>query len=381
MQIRFAKLATVYFFYFSILGVYIPYWPLYLKDLGFATSDIGELMAITLGTKIIAPYIWGWIGDHTHKRLYIIRLAAFLSVAPFFIMFFSTTYAWIALATILFSFFWNALLPQFEVLTLDSLKHQSHHYSRIRLWGSIGFITTAVGTAPLVNFFESAIVPWVVAATLTLLWLSSLLLSAPPQMRSKPLTVHLYNSLDFPIIALLMVSCLLQISHGPYYAYFTIFMEEHGYSRALIGQLWGIGVVCEIVMLVFASKLLKQANIAVLLILVALVTALRWLLIAFLPDYLIAIIFAQSLHAISFGVYHATIMHALSIHLPTGLKGRGQALYSSLSFGVGGSLGTYIASVFWEDIGGTMIFTLSAAVGILSLAFLIPLQQVYARKT
>lgn len=373
MRPRFVKLASFYFFYFAILGAYLPYWPLYLKDLGFAVGEIGELMAITLGTKIIAPYLWGWIGDHTHQRLRIIRLGALLAALSFFLILFGTGYAWIAAVIFLFSFFWNALLPQFEVITLDNLRHQSHHYSRIRLWGSIGFIFAAVTTAPLVEIFGSTIVPWIIAGFLTLLWLSGMHLAARSATGGPP-ALSLRRALDLPIVTLLMISCLMQLSHGAYYAYFTIFMEAHDYSRTVIGIFWGVGVICEIAVLLAVGTLLQRVSPVLLLALALAATAARWLLIGHLPDHAAAVIGAQVLHAVTFGVYHAAMIYALSCRLPGGLKGRGQALYSSLSFGVGGSLGTYAASLLWEPLGGAIVFTLSAAVGGLALLLLLPLR-------
>ena len=375
MRARFAKLAGFYFFYFSILGVYIPYWPLYLKDLGFSPSAIGELIAITLGTKIIAPYLWGWLGDHSHNRMKLIYLAGILSPLCFYPIFFSNSYLNIALTSFLFSFFWNALLPQVEVITLDSLKHQVHHYSRIRLWGSVGFIVLAIVCAPLITYFGSHIVPWIVAAMLSAMAVMCLTL-ASQRFKQNPPAAHLFSSLTWPIVALLTIGFLVQLSHGAYYAYFTIFMEDYGHSRTLVGYFWGVGVLCEILILFYVSYLLKKVRPTTLLIVVLLTTSLRWLLIGHLPHSFTIIIFAQALHAITFGVYHAVMMHTLTSKLPTGLKGRGQALYSAISFGVGGSLGTYLSSILWEDFGGSFVFTLSAGASAIGVFLVLSLRNV-----
>ena len=98
-----------------------------------------------MGTKIIAPNLWGWIADHTGKSLRIIRLAAFFAALLFAGFLFAHNYVWFAWITVAFSFFWNAVLPQFEAVTLFHLKNKAHRYSQIRLWGSVGFIVTVLG--------------------------------------------------------------------------------------------------------------------------------------------------------------------------------------------------------------------------------------------
>ncbi len=378
MRPRFIKLAVFYFFYFGFLGAYIPYWPLYLKDLGFSISEIGELMAILFATKILAPYLWGWIGDRWQARLALVRWGAFLTAVTFVPIFFDSGYMWIAATIALFSFFWNALLPQFEVITLDSLRYQSHCYGRIRLWGSIGFVTTAATGSVLIAAFGTVIVPWVIAIIFALLWLAGIKLS-PPRATSDAPVPSLYRAMDMSVMALLVISCLVQLSHGAYYAYFTLFLEQNGYGRTLIGQLWSLSVVFEIILLAIVSPMLRRSGPVALLGLAIACAVLRWMLVAYLPQQLGVIIFAQFLHAITYGVYHATMMYALAARLPEGLKGRGQALYSLVSFGIGGGIGAYVASALWQPLGGALVFVLSAAVGALAFFFLIPLRKVRFR--
>jgi len=134
------RLSGFYFLYFGLLGTLVPYWSLYLKDLGFSPFAIGVLMAVPQITKIGAPNLWGWLADRTGARLRIIRLGN-LAAALAFLPVFWVDQVWsmaILLAT--FSFFWNAVLAQFEVITLRTLGDQAHRYSHVRLWGSLGFI-------------------------------------------------------------------------------------------------------------------------------------------------------------------------------------------------------------------------------------------------
>ena len=145
------RLSGFYFFYFASLGILVPYWGLYLQWLDFSAREIGELTAILLATRIVAPNIWGWIADHHGQRMRIVRFASFAGALAFAGILLDNSYLWIAIVMLVFSFFWNASLPQFEVTTLQHLGEQSHYYSKIRLWGSIGFIITIVKSITHIN--------------------------------------------------------------------------------------------------------------------------------------------------------------------------------------------------------------------------------------
>ena len=174
-KIPYWRLSSFYFWYFVALGALVPYWSLYLKDLGFNASEIGELTAILLGTRIIAPNVWGWLGDHLGQRMPIVRSASLIAVGSFAALAFGSSYWWIASVMLVFSFFWNATMPQVEVVTLQYLGENSHHYSRIRLWGSIGFIISVAALPLIIDDGGIALLPLLMLGLLIANGLSSLL--------------------------------------------------------------------------------------------------------------------------------------------------------------------------------------------------------------
>jgi PPP family 3-phenylpropionic acid transporter len=169
------------------------------------------------------------------------------------------------------------------------------------------------------------------------------------------------------VISLLVVCFLIQASHGPYYAFFTIYLEDIGYSRTLIGQLWGLGVIAEIVVFLYMSRLLPRYGARRLLLIAVSLTSLRWLLIALFASNLGVMLFAQTLHAASFGVYHAVAIYLIH-RLFTGMhQGRGQALYSSVSFGAGGAVGSLVSGYLWKGINPPAMFLLGAIASLVAL--------------
>jgi len=364
------RLSGFYFFYFIALGVLVPYWGLYLQWEGFSAREIGELTAILLATRIIAPYIWGWIADHHGKSMQIVRLASLAATLSFAAILFDNSYLWIALVMLVFSFFWNASLPQFEATTLQHLGDQSHHYSKIRLWGSIGFIIIVVALGSLLEHVDASIVPYAVLLSLAAIWLVSLTV---PESASRHLHIAhqpIRTLLKRPeILAFLAICLLIQLSHGPYYTFYTIYLEQHHYSRSLIGQLWALGVIAEVIIFLFMHRWLPHYGIRKILLASLLLSSIRWLIIGFFPDSLALLLFAQLLHAASFGTFHAAAIAWVHKHFVGKNQGRGQALYSSVSFGIGGAIGSLFSGYFWLSPGPTATFSMAAIATL--IAFLI----------
>ncbi len=361
------RLSGFYLFYFASLGALIPYWGLYLKSLGFAAVEIGELVAIIMATKIVAPNIWGWIADHTGRRMVIVRAGCLFAALAFAGVFVGHGYWWLVLVMSVFSFFWNAALPQFEATTLNHLRGETHRYSSIRLWGSIGFILAVAGLGALFEHAGTALLPTVLLVLLAGIWLSSLLVPESAAGHQSLNEEPLRKVLGRPaVVSLLLVCFLLQASHGPYYTFYSLYMVGHGYSETAIGQLWALGVVAEIGVFLKMHHWLPRFGARKLMLAAAALTALRWLLIALFVEQMWIMALAQTLHAASFGVYHAVSIHLIH-HLFTGRhQGRGQALYSSLSFGAGGAVGSLVAGYLWDGVGAQWTYILAAATAVLA---------------
>ncbi|MBL4762913.1 MAG: MFS transporter [Gammaproteobacteria bacterium] len=361
------RLSSFYFFYFASLGALVPYWSLYLKNLNFSALEIGQLFAILAGTKIIAPNIWGWIADHTGKGMRIIRLLSLVAAVCFIGVFFAITFWWLVLVMVAFSFFWNASLPLFEANTLNHLGEHSHQYSQIRVWGSMGFILAVAGLGYCFEYLTIDILPWIILALFVAIWLSSLL--APEH--EKQHVDHDVGSFtkvlfQWPVIALLLMCFLQQASHAPYYTFFTIYMEDNGYSKSLIGQLWALGVIAEIGLFLLFPTLLLSIGAGWLLLVTFAITVVRWLLIGFFADSLILIVAAQLLHAASYGSFHLTAIALIHRYFKGSHQGRGQALYASLSFGGGGAVGSLISGILWESYSPVFVFAMASIAALMS---------------
>ena len=343
------RLSAFYFFYFALLGAWLPFWPLYLQAHQFNAADIGYLAGIIMGTKIIAPSIWSWIGHHFNQRMMIIRLGAFAACLCFSAVFIDNSFWPLAAVVAGFSFFWNAILAQYEVLTLDYLQGRAERYAQIRVWGSIGFIVAVAGLGWCFDWLDINWLPVILLGLLLAIWLSSLWVGEPEGLAHSDKPTHsMRGILRQPVVIAFLLCCFLQqLAHGPYYTFFSVYLEDHGYSSTAIGLMWSLGVLAEVLIFIVMHKLLLRFPLRSIMLGSILLSALRWYLVAYYVDNLAVLLFAQCLHAASFGTFHAFAVEMVRRSFP-GHEGQGMALYSGLSFGAGGAVGAVASGWLWQ---------------------------------
>lgn len=361
-RIPYWRLSGFYFFYFALVGALSPFLGLYLSDIGFTAYAIGLVNAVLMGTKIVAPNLWGWLCDYTGKRLLIILLGSGLASVFFAGLFFWQDLLPILVITFLYSFFWNAVLSQFDTVTIQYLGKDSHRYSQIRVWGSIGFIFSVTLLGFLFDLFSIRYLIPIAWVLLILITINCLFLSEPPVSQKIRSSVSCKTIVKQPaVIAFFAAVFLLQLSFGAYYTFFSLYLESYGYSRTMIGLLWALGVLAEVLLFLFIHRLMPAVGVSVLLFWSLLLTSLRWFLTAFFADHLWVIIIAQAIHAFSFGAAHAASIELIRQFFTGKNAGQGNALYSSVTFGVGGAIGAVGSGLLWS-VNPQLLFVIAAAI-------------------
>lgn len=365
------RLSTFYFVYFATLGVILPYWSPYLSSLGFSLSEIGNLMAIIMATKVVAPNIWAWLADHhVQHTMRLVRLAALLAVMAYLGVFFGTSFWWLALVMATFTFFWNAVLPQVEVITLNHLGDDDHRYGRVRLWGSIGFILASLAVGHALDSNPEKLVLPIILFTLAAIFVSTLFIPDAQRTRHDEQSGIVGYILRSPeLLSFLGVCFLLQASHAPYYTFYTLYLSDFGYSKTVIGILWALGVVFEVILFLALHRFLKPTRFRVLFIWSCIITAVRWLIIGLFPESLPLLVLAQVLHAVSFGLFHGVSVAMIHRYFTGRHQHRGMALYGSISFGAGGAVGALVSGYLMGWFGPAVTFA-TASVAVLLAAVL-----------
>lgn len=355
------RLSGFYFFYFAALGALIPYWGLYLQSLGFNAAQIGNLMGLLLLSRIVAPTVWGALADRYHgQRMRLVRFASLAAVIVYIAIFFVADFWPVAFAMMGFTFFWHAALPQLEATTLTV---HGPSYGRVRLWGSIGFIAMVAALGPALDRLGTWWLLPVLMAAMGGIWVFTLVV---PEIKTEPpLTkASFVKTLTRPEVLVFFGACaLMQASHGPYYTFYSIYLHDNGYSKAVIGALWGFAVLCEIGVFIWMAQLLRRVSLRHLFLASFLLAALRWALIGYGADSSAILVFAQILHAATFGIYHACAVQIVHRYFVGRQQVRGQALFGSVS-GIGGAVGSVYSGYAWQQWGAGVTFTIGAAIAL-----------------
>jgi PPP family 3-phenylpropionic acid transporter len=341
-------LRACYFFFFSILGIMVPYLGVFFDSRGFNAQEIGFLLAILMATRIVAPNVWAAVADRTGMRSELIKLGSCAAAITYISFFFDGSFVYLAISLAIYTFFWNAILAQLEVITLETLGDKAERYGAIRSWGSVGYIVLVISGGLAIDYWGPEVLPYMGMILFLGLFACSLPLPA-----NRSVVVNKSErpklKLDASLVWFMLSAMLLQMSVGPFYGFFVLYLKQVGYSETIAGLLVALGVLAEIVIFFYSSRLIRQYGIRVLLVVSILLTVIRWLLLAFGVEYVSLLIISQLLHAFTFGLVHAASIHFIHRHFNVSHRSTGQALYASVSFGVGGALGTWISGIIWGD--------------------------------
>lgn len=368
------RLAGFYFFYYSIVGTFMPFWSLYLEDQGFNYSEIGILSSIAIITRFFAPFIWGWIADKSGKRMLLVRVATWMEACIWFMIFIiPNSFQTVALLMLIFSFFQNAILAQFEGVTLFWLGEQrSALYGKVRKWGSIGFIVGVFGIGALLEIIPISMLPILLLCISFLAFLWSFSIREPTTApNSQKHLEPLLPILKKPVVAAFFsIEFILLFSHAPFYSFYSNYLKQTGYSTTEIGFLWSVGVMAEIIMFAVAQVFFKCFSWRLLVSVCLILTALRWFLVGSFPQIFTIQFLAQTIHAFSFGLFHLIAMRIIFQNFSLGQQGRGQALYSTM-WGLGVASGSILAGHYWSILSGEYIFILAGIAVLFGLSLVI----------
>ena len=333
-------LSLFYFSYFALVGVYIMFLPNALVGLEYSKSEIGIIYTAAPFMRFLLPFVFKHYIKLTYKVYTFALLFTFVG-ATLFILSVNNFYLHF-IVNLIFGGAMGVVLPFVETISLKRLSKSL--YGKIRLWGSVGFIVIAlwlgeVNASPLETIYYLSIM-----ALFTFLF-GYFVLQFDSNEKSesgvddKSFSLKKYWAFWSSIF-------LMQVAFGGFYTFFTIYQEEQGVTTQIISFLWSFGVICEIVMLYFQGRLL-EGNLLTILKVATLITAFRWLLLYLYPTSLFLTFLGQSLHAISFALYHtAAITYVFTLYRQKQLA---QQFFLGISFGLGGGVGAFISGYLYGD--------------------------------
>jgi PPP family 3-phenylpropionic acid transporter len=365
------SLGAFYFCYFAYVGGFTPYLSLYLDAVGMSAVQIGLLMAVNQSSRLFAPMLWGVLADRSGGRMHIVRLTALAGGIAMLGLFAGSSFAALFITLAVMSFFTSATMPLAEATTFGHVRGDTGRYARIRLWGSVGFICSVVGIGYFLDFATLGDWLWLVLAIYVVALLATWQVPESAAQRGEHAGVAARTILARPEVAGLLGACfLMATAHGAYYSFFSVHLVDNGYSKSVVGWLWALGVVCEVAVFWWMPQLVARAGLYRLLAATFVIAALRFLLIGWLVHSPVALVLAQVMHAATFGAYHAAAIGLIHRWFDGAHQAKGQALYTALSFGAGGTLGGFASGLAWSALGPAVTFTLAALAAALGFLLL-----------
>ncbi len=357
-----------FFGYYGFVGVFAPYISLYFSSVGMTAIQIGILMSVVQAMRIFGPNLWGWMADATQKRVMVLRLTAFGACVSFTGMFFGDSFVYLFAVMVALNLFTSAQGPLSEALMLSEMKGDLTHYGLLRLWGSVGYIVVVMLAGWLLDWLGLGMVPWIGVVMLGLVVVVSLRLKEAPQPlahQDKPSMRNLIRRRE--IIAFLVSACMMIAAHTALYIFFSLYMAQLGYSNVMIGLMWTLGVIAEIAFFFYQAPIFRRFGVQRLMLFSLAVGVVRFLLVGLGAESLLLLLLAQVLHGITFATHHSSSVMTLQRWFSGPLQARGQALFISVSYGLGGTLGGIGFSYVWEHSGPEAVYVSAAVVVLVGL--------------
>lgn len=353
--------ALFFFAYYGYVGVFSPYASLYFADRGMTAAQIGVLMSLMQVMRIFGPNLWGWIADRHQQRVTVLRLTAAAAIVMFAGIFIGQTFAQFFVVMVAVNLFTSAQGPLSEALMLSEMRGDLTHYGRLRLWGSVGFILTVTVAGHALDRYGISLMPWIALSLLALVLVASLRMQESAHGHAHydaPSVLALLKRRE--IIAFFTSTFMMIAAHASLYVFYSLYLAQIGYNNTVIGLMWSLGVVVEIVFFFFQAPIFRRFGIQRLMIASLMIAVVRFLLIGFGAQSLLLLLVAQAMHAATFGVHHSASVATLQRWFSGPLQARGQALYTSISYGLGGTLGGLILGGFWDTFGPRTVYLMAA---------------------
>ncbi len=362
------RLALFYGGFFLVIGVLMPFWPLWLQSRGLAAAEIGIVLAAGMWIKVLINPFTSALADRLGERKRLIVGLSVMAFASFSLFAFAHGFWPVLMVSVLFFAFWAPMIPLGESLTMLTAARRPLDYGRIRLWGSLSFIIAAGTAGRIIAGRPVDVVYWLVLGAVGAAMGFCFLLPdvrAPKAPGRRLLILDVLRDRSFLI--LLAAAGMVQTSHAVYYAFGTLYWRAAGYSETVIGALWAEGVIAEIVLFAFSGLVVRRLGPAGLLMLAGAAAMVRWGVIGS-TTALPALIAVQFLHAFTFGASHLAAVYFIAQRVPQALSATAMALYSSLVMGIGMGASLWTAGILYADFGGRAYLAM-AVLGFLGFGF------------
>lgn len=370
-----AAFAAVSFTYFASIGFFTTYAPLWFKSLGYSALAIGVISSLQAWTRVFVPYAWGWLADHTGRRVWLLRAATLGSLLVGSLLAPAHAWGWLPLCVFLLFICNGGVVPLSESALARFLQTDggmdAARYGRIRVWGSIGFILSVTAAGFILESAGIDAFPWVVCVLLVLLCVAAARL--PSRVDAAVETTAQEGSV-WQVLRQRRVQWFFAtifftvLGHTSLYTFLSLYLDELGYGKSAVGLVWAVSVMAEIAFFWMGARWAGRLEPVRWLWWAAVLCVLRFAAIASMGHVMTVLVAAQLLHAVTFAAQHAACTAQLGVFFPGRLRGRGQALYAVLGYGLSGVLGGLGGGLLTQHLGFESVFWAATASGLMAVA-------------
>lgn len=351
-----ARLRLVYLAYYGYVGAFMPFFPVYLRGLGFSGAEIGAVQLVPSLLALVAAPAWAAIADRGLGPARALRVATAWAALAAVLLPFATTP--LAVAAVIFAVALGdrAVVPLVDAVTLEHVRRRPRDtYGRIRVFGSLGFVllAQALGVALTLRGDRAAdpLIPAVLAALVVGYALAARRLGDIPAPGHRPGLGDVRALLaDRRLQGLVLVCGLHWAACAPFHLLFGVLVRDRGLPDVVSGMGMAVGVLAEMAALAAFARLHLRFGLRALLAAAFLGSAVRWALLS-RAEGAAAVVALQLLHGLTFGVFWGCATHALAALVPAHLRATGQALFGSLVFGVANVAGYSLAGAGYDRYG------------------------------
>jgi len=354
------RLGFLYATFFLMVGCYLPYFPIWLHWRKLDAGEIAVLIAAPLFMRILSAPLIGFAADLVGGRRTIVIALAWGSLLSF-LLFWAVSGFWqMLLIAILLAINSTSIMPLIETLAVSGIRTGALDYGRVRLWGSLSFVSSSFGSGLVIGKIGAeAVLPLLVVTTALLVVGAHLLprdfgdrnRSVPAAPRGLKLA-NAHGLMRAPLFLLfLFAASLIQASHALFYSFGTLNWRALGISDAVIGVLWSVGVIAEVALFAVSGRIIAYCGTARLLMFAGLAATLRWGVMAFDPPLLI-LGPLQTLHALSFGAAHLAAIHFLTHAVPEDRAATAQGVYAAAAAGLALGIATIASGPLYDTFAG-----------------------------
>jgi MFS transporter, PPP family, 3-phenylpropionic acid transporter len=390
------RLALVYVAVFGMMGIQLPYWPVWLAHRGMEPDQIGVLLGVFTWARLAAPWAGSWADrhGHAHRMAAVLALASLVFTAAFAP---ATGFVLLLLLSAATGLTQAPILPLADGLAVAAAAAGRLDYGRVRVWGSAAFVLASSAGGLALRGRSPSLVLLLVVVAAVLLAVTTLFLPRATRSRAEPPAPPTGATGSTPppdplggpsstsppggvrallerprMITFLAAIACMQGSHAVLYGFGTRHWQAIGIAESTIGWMWAWGVIVEVCLFAAAPRVLARMRPVSLLALAGLGGVIRWPLLASVES--VGVIFAvQTLHAATFAAMHLGAMNWIRDSVDAPAVQRATGLYVAIGSGVALGLGMPLAGVLFEHFAGQAYLAMAVASG-LGLVFALRLR-------